>query len=145
MHLPSHPPSFTPRPLRCTPQTTIHPVHALPPILPSTPFRPHPVTSALRSPTSDDAWSLEIVATKRFAVHLSCVLTCDCYERARGSSFSLSLFLSRFAICERERMTMILDRVRCRAAVFLDEFSRQRVIKTLSARRPSRPSAIFSS
>lgn len=137
MHLPSRSPfvlpaSAAPHGRQSTPSMRLppHPIH-------STPFRPHPVTSALRSPTSDDAWSLEIVAAKRFAVHLSCVPTCDC----SGPLYSFDSRPSR----ERERATMILRRVGGRADIFFDKFSQQHVIKTLSARRPSRPSAIFSS
>lgn len=66
-----------------------------------------------------------------------------CPRRARLSRSSCHSFDSRPV--ERERATMILRRVGGRADIFLDKISQQHVIKTLSVRRPSRLSAIFSS
>lgn len=146
MHLPSQPPSVLPA--SAAPHRRHNPPRpcAFPPssIVYSLSSRSPPTSPRHERPSLTYEWRRLVSGNSRYKAIRRASIVCAC-RRAIVASFPVlfSLFLGSRPSRERERATMILRRVGRR--VCLDEFSRQRVIKTLSARRPSRPSAIFSS
>lgn len=128
-------PSFFPRPLHPTDDDPPRPC-ACPPIL----FPFYSLSSPPRHerPSLTYEWRRLVSGNSRHKAIRRASIVCP---DVRLSRLPVPLSLDSRPSRERERATMILRHV----GVFFDEFSWQHVIKTLSARWPSRPSAIFSS